>query len=156
MQNSIGNIIGRATIFVTFVLIMKGTVLENFIDMLLRNVLILDFRPYLILFSAIMSESDLKQQTIYNFVRTFMAKSLGPPGKKWTFSVFVLTSCIRLTYSSASLLHHFCLLTKGMNTISYMVFTCVTVCCWYAWAWRIKFAENLVKNRHLRKFSAIK
>jgi len=30
-----------------------------------------------------MSESDLKQQTIYNFVPTCMAKSLGPPRKKW-------------------------------------------------------------------------
>jgi len=45
---------------------MKRTVLENFIvqRLLLRNVLILDLRPYFILFSAIMSEIDLKQQTI--------------------------------------------------------------------------------------------
>jgi len=61
--------ITKATIpslFVRFVLSMKRTVLENFIvqRLLLRNVLILDLRPYFILFSAIMSEIDLKQQTI--------------------------------------------------------------------------------------------
>jgi len=66
---------------------MKGTVLENFIvlTVLLRNVHILDLRP--LLFSAIMSESDLKQQTIYNFISTFLAKILGSPRKRWTFYV---------------------------------------------------------------------
>jgi len=45
---------------------MKGTILENFTAayLLLGNVHILDLCPYLILFSAIMSESELKQQMI--------------------------------------------------------------------------------------------
>jgi len=34
-----------------------------------------------------MSERELKQQTIYNFVPTFMDKSLGPPCGKWNFGV---------------------------------------------------------------------
>ena len=58
--------IGRATIpslFVRFVRIIKITALENFL-VLLGNVLILGLFPHFILFSAIMSESDLKQQTI--------------------------------------------------------------------------------------------
>jgi len=59
--------ITRATIpslFGSFVLGMKAkeTVLENYL--LLRNVLILDLCPYFISFSAIMPESDLKQQMI--------------------------------------------------------------------------------------------
>jgi len=29
-----------------------------------------------------LSESDLKQQTIYNFIATFLAKSLGAPRTK--------------------------------------------------------------------------
>ena len=42
----------------------------------------LELRPYFVLFSAIMSEIHLKQETIQNFVPTVMAKSLGPPRKK--------------------------------------------------------------------------
>ena len=74
-------LIGRATIsslFVRFVLIIKGTILENFIVLHL-NVLNLDLRPYFILFSALMSEMDLKQQMIYNYIPPFPAKCLGPP-----------------------------------------------------------------------------
>ena len=93
---------------------MKGTVLEN-ITVLLRNALILDLRPDFILFSAIMSESELKQQTIQNFISTFLAKSLGSPCKKLTF---VLTGCMRLTYSSASLFQSLLFAHKGMNKIS--------------------------------------
>jgi len=60
------------------VLIIKGTILENFIVLHL-NVLNLDLRPYFILFSALMSEMDLKQQMIYNYIPPFPAKCLGPP-----------------------------------------------------------------------------
>jgi len=49
------------------------------------NALILELRPCFVLFSTIMSESDLQQQTSYKFVSTFMAKSLGPPRKKKIF-----------------------------------------------------------------------
>ena len=68
-------------LFVRFVLIMKGTVLENSLYLRLRNVFILDLRLYFISFSAIMSESDLKQEIIQKFVPTLMAKSVGPPPK---------------------------------------------------------------------------
>jgi len=60
---------------------MMGTVLDNFI-VLLRNVFILELRAYFILFSTIMSESDMKQQTIWYFISAFLAKSLGLPRKK--------------------------------------------------------------------------
>jgi len=47
--------------------------------LLLKNVLILDLRPYFIFFTAITSESDLKQQNIYNFISTVLAKRPGLP-----------------------------------------------------------------------------
>jgi len=91
---------------------MMGTVLDNFI-VLLRNVFILELRAYFILFSTIMPESDMKQQTIWYFISAFLAKSLGPPRKKWTFSVFVFTGCMVLTYSSTSLLQSLLFTHKG-------------------------------------------
>jgi len=73
-----GRDITKATIpslFVRFVLITKGLSCKTSLYLLLRNVLILYLRPYFILFSAIMSESDLKQQKIYNSYPIFTAKS---------------------------------------------------------------------------------
>jgi len=48
------------SLFIRFVLFLKVHVLENFV-VLLRNVLILNLRPYFVLFSALMSEITLQQ-----------------------------------------------------------------------------------------------
>jgi len=72
----------RATIpslFVRYVVSMKGTVSENFIVLTSKKCTYFGLAPYFILFSAIMSESDLKQQNIYNFISTVLAKRLGLP-----------------------------------------------------------------------------